>query len=743
MFNEGRGKRCWSRTFDLEGRSRQRNDSSRLLRSLGVLLAVSACVTACQYVGGIDTRRVDPALYDAGTDGGGDAEPAGCTFADQGDAAVRFVNAAPGFERVDLCVRRQGEEHWQSQPLTRGHGTGCPDGVGYKQVTASRALPTGTFDLKVIASSDADCDAPGLVETSAVSLEGVTTVIHASNGGEGALVALPESPAGVSSMLVRFVNLMDGVETLDVFLADTKVWPPEPGLLAVSPLKYGTVATEASNSEIGDVNSNGYVSFYVTTSEQTFGVLAHSDQAPQPNDDVGTPWLSVVRRLWLSQEAYSVFAVGRADDPEFPPELIDCLESDDDEIWTECRDRDPVDLSVSVLHTTLSGVDYPYYRVRAAQMGPVVAEADTDVMCLAFVMSDDDKRSIEEASRKAGFDVAWAEMDLNTPIDDPRRYDGTIPDPPSGPPCEGDESLQVVANVIACAAEHCTGGAGREGGIQDTGCLADNCILALLDVFSKPEPQQQCGMCLLFTMLDETPLERVEELCTTDNAAGMAFGGSSGVMLLSRLPIRDIEHRVLPSWIWRASVTKATVDLPNQQAVDVYCTQFSTSERAPSLIYVGPYGDGPLDGVGSGWTNAALLQAQRVMEFVRERSGPRPAIVAGGLETGLACPACLPPLDPFGSEVLADLTSKLSLGVAPDYTWQCLECGDNALRALEGRAGVSLWTDHILLHNFAKTDVVATSRIFDANAISIPVEGGIVEVPPSSHYGLRSVVRSW
>ena len=689
-------------------------------------------------------RYVDPALYDAGLDGGEDAEPPGCTFGDQGDAAVRFVNAAPGFERVDLCVRPQGEAQWQSAPLTRGLGQDCPNGVAYKQVTAPRKLLTGTFDLKVIAASDVDCGAPALAEASLVFLaDGVTTVMHALKGGEGVLMALPESSAGASSTFVRFVHLMDGVETLDAYLAKTTVWPPDSGLLAVSSLQFGSLPTEESHSEIGEVTPNGYVSFYVAGSAQTFGVVGRSGQAPQPNDDGSTPWLSVVRRGWISQEAYSVFALGRVGDPAFPPELMDCLESDDDGIWTACRDRAAYDLSVSVLHTTLSGADYPYYKVRAAQMGPVVAEADTDVMCLGFVMSDEDKRAIEDASRQAGFNVAWAEMNLNTPVDDPRRFDGTTPEPPSGPPCEGDVSLQVVADVLGCAAEHCTGGAGMAAGIEDARCLAGSCILPMLEAVTKAEPQKRCAMCLLFTMLDGSHLDRVEALCTTDNAAGMAFGGSSGVMLLSRLPIRDIEHRVLPSWLWRASVTKATVDLPNEQAVDVYCTQLSTPERPPSFPYVGPYGDGPLDSATRPWTNESLLQSQRVLEFVRERSGPRPAIVAGALESGFECPACDPPLGSFGPEVLSNLTSNLSLGIAPDYTWQCLECGGNPLRVLEGRSEVNLWTDHILLHQFAITDVVATSRVFDANTLSIPVEGGTVEVPPSSHYGLRSVVRPW
>jgi len=589
--------------------------------------------------------------------------------------------------------------------------------------------------LKVIASSDVDCDAPGLAQTAAVFLrEGTTAAIHATRGGEGVLVTLPESPASASSTLVRFVHLMDGAEPLDVFLADTSDWPPALGPSAVSSLEFGAIPTAGSVS-IGQITAEGYLSLSVGGSEQTFGVL---DPSELPTDDEAmTPWLATVRRKWAIQEAYGVYAVGRVNDPGFPPEMVDCLESEDDGIWTACRGTSAQELSVSAFHTTLSGADYPYYRVRAEQMGPVVAAADTDVMCLAFVMSDDDKRAIEEASVQAGFHVAWADMNLDTPVDDPRRFDGTIPEAPTGPPCEGEGPLQVVADVLDCLAENCTGGAGWAGGLEDVRCMAEHCLLTLL--VSEPE-EKRCVMCLGFTVLDGSPLDRVEQQCTTNKVAGMAFEGNSGVMLLSRLPIRDVEHRVLPSWVWRASVAKASVDLPSGQVVDVYCSQLSTSERAPTFSYLGPYGEGPL-GDSLPWTNEALLQAQRLMEFVRQSSGPRPAVVAGAFESGLPCEACQPPLEAFGPEVLTDLTSSLGLGTARDYTWHCLECGDNPLRAVEGRSDVSLWTDHILLHQLAKTDVIATSRIFEAPVMTIPVDGEDVKVPPSSHYGLKSVIR--
>jgi len=732
MWTVGCEKRC-SSVPDLASR---KGSSSLTLALFFSALVPCLGATGCQCVGGIDKRYVDPSLYE--TEGGTDAQPAGCTFDEQGSAAVRFVNAVPGFERVDLCVRAAGVGPWTGRPVTRGVGSECPVGVGYKQVTAPRALPTGNVDLRVIASSDGDCQAAPIAELSSVDLsDGVTTVIHAPLGDVGALFALPESPAVASSALVRFVHVLDGVDRLDVYQPDIAQWPPGLGVKALAELAFGGVAT-MGDAGLFVVDPNGYMDFYYPSSTQTFGALDSSWKAEGPGTEP-PPWIAVARRAWTSQEAFSVFAVGRVDDPAFPPELVDCRESVDDGVWTLCGDGAAHDVSVSVLHTTLSGADYPYYKVRAEQMGPIVAGADTDVLCLGFVMSDDDKRAIEEVSREAGFHVAWAETDLDTPIDDPRRSDGTVPDPPTTPPCEGEDSLQIVDEVLDCLGVHCTGGEGRDGGIDSTACMADECLLPLVSALLKPAPQQRCVMCLAFSMLDGSPLNRVEELCTTDHAAGMAFEGKSGVMLLSRLPIRDVEHVVLPSWVWRASVTKATVDLPSEQAVDVYCTQLSTSERASNYPYLGSYGAG-VEGT-SPWTNEALLQSKRVEELVRRRSGPRPAIVVGALETSQPCPACKPPIDAFGPEVLTDLLLHFGLGIAQDYTWQCLECGDNPLRALEGRTDASLWTDHLLLRGIAKSDVVETRRTFEDLVMTIPVDGGGVAVPPSSHYGLRSVLR--
>jgi hypothetical protein len=729
MWTVGCEKRC-SSVPDLAGR---KGSGSRLLALFVSALVPCLGASGCQCVGGIDKRYVDPSLY--ATEGGTDA-PEGCTFEEQGSAAVRFVHAVPGFERVDLCVRAAGVGSWSGRPVTRGVGTECPVGVGYKQVTAPRTLPTGNVDLKVIASSDENCQAAAIAELPSVALsDGVTTVIHASSGDVGALFALPESPAVASSALVRFVHVLDGVDRLDVYQPDMAQWPPGLGVKTLAEIEFGGVAAQG-DAGVFDVDSNGYMSFYYPSSVQTFGALDSSWEAEGPGTEP-PPWIAVAQRAWTSREAFSVFAVGRADDPAFPPELVDCRESNDDGLWTLCGDAH--DISVSVLHTTLSGADYPHYKVRAEQMGPVVAGADTDVLCLGFVMSDDDKRTIEEVSREAGFNVAWAETDLDTAIDDPRRSDGTVPDPPTTPPCEGEDSLAVVDEVLDCLGVHCTGGNGRDGGIDSTACMAGKCLLPLLSALTKPEPQQRCVMCLAFTMLDGSPLDRVEELCTTNRAAGMAFEGKSGVMLLSRFPMRDVKHVVLPSWVWRASVTKATVDLPSEQAVDVYCTQLSTPERAANFPYLGPYGAGE-EGT-SPWTHEALLQAKQVEELVKRQSGPRPAVVVGALETSPPCPACQPPIDPFGPEVLTDLLLHFGLGTAQDYTWQCLECGDNPLRALEGRTDASLWTDHLLLRGIAKSDVVGTRRTFEDLVMTIPVDGGNVAVPPSSHYGLRSVLR--
>ncbi len=710
------------------------------------LLALGSVVAACQWVGGIDDRFVDPNLYlagtDAGSDGPADGEPSGCSFEDDGGVAVRFVHAAAGADAVDLCVKATGVGDWPPRPVSRGIGSDCHRGVPYRFVTAPRHVASRTVDLKVVSASSPDCSAPALAQLPSVGLpDSTTTVIYASRGGSPMLVALPEKPPSTTETVTRFLHFIDGVDLIDVVRADTSVWPPSPDLVFVSGIAFGqppSGPTESGGTFIGD----GYLSYYVSSGEQTFGVLRHqagdTHDAGAPSDD----WLAVVRRQWPVQTVQSVFAVGRIGDPEYPPELIDCDEGVDDGVWTRCRARGAHDLRVAVLHTTLGGAEFPAWRERAAQLPSVVAEADAQVMCLAFVMSDEDKRAVEQAAVAAGFHVAWAEMDLSTPIDDPRRFDGSIPAPPSAPPCDGPVSLQVVDDILGCVADHCTDGKGEEGGIRTTACLSEQCITVLLAPLAQSEDQQRCATCLVFAMLDGSAIRDVRQACTTDPNAGLAFGGKSGVMLLSKLPVRDVTHRALPSWVWRASVTAATVELPTGQAADLYCTQLSTSERPPPFRYLGPYGDGPL-GDNHPWTNETLLQSRQVREFVRQRSGPRPALVVGAIESGLDCPTCQPPLGAFGPEVLTDMLTGLGLGTAPDYHPQCLECADNALRQLFGHSEVNLWTDQILLHAVTRLDVLSTTRTFDSLSMSVPVDDTSVPVPPSTHYGLRSVVRIW
>jgi len=710
------------------------------------LLALGAVAAACQWVGGIDDRFVDPDLYvagaDAGADGPADAEPGGCTFDNDGAFAVRFVHAAAGAEAVDLCVKDTSAGDWPSRPVSRGIGSDCPRGVPYRFVTAPRHVGARTVDLKVISASGADCSAAALATLPSVELpDTVLTVMYASHGGSPVIIALPEKPPSAAETKTRFLHLMDGVDRIDVFRADTSVWPPARDLVFASGVAFGqppSGPTETGGTFIGD----GYLSYYMSSGEQTFGVIRHRDDDAHDAGALSDDWLAVVRRRWLVQTVQSVFAVGRADDPEYPPELIDCDEGVDDGVWTRCRARGAYDLSVAVLHTTLGGAEFPVWRERAAQLPSVIAGADAQVMCLAYVMSDEDKRAVEQASVAAGFHVAWAEMDLSTPIDDPRRFDGSIPDPPSAPPCDGPASNKVAEDILGCVADKCTGGQGEDGGIETTACLSEQCIGFLLAPLAQSEDQQRCATCLVFAMLDGSAIRDVRQACTTDPHAGLAFGGKSGVMLLSKLPIQDVSHRALPSWVWRASVTAATVELPTGQLADLYCTQLSTSERPPPFRYLGPYGDGPL-GDQHPWTNESLLQSRQVREFVRQRSGPRPSLVVGAIESGLECPGCQPPLEAFGPEVLLDMLTGLGLGTASDYHSQCLECADNPLRQLFSHSDVSLWTDHILLRGVTRQDVLSTTRTFDTASMAISMDDAIVEIPPSLHYGLRSVVRIW
>jgi endonuclease/exonuclease/phosphatase family metal-dependent hydrolase len=202
-------------------------------------------------------------------------------------------------------------------------------------------------------------------------------------------------------------------------------------------------------------------------------------------------------------------------------------------------------------------------------------------------------------------------------------------------------------------------------------------------------------------------------------------------MILSRHPLKNAENWVIPGTWNRRTILSATVELPNGAELDTYCnhlTPIFDVQPINTFPYTGQYGDGMTG--AAGWQAEQELQAEKLVDYVAETSGDRPAVIMGDLNAGDAYPE---------EEIIAEGKATLDLlelaftpAYSTDYAPLCTFCSTNPVAESES----SVWIDHILLYNIGAESVASTARIYDEDVV--PVDG--MTVPLSDHFGMRSVL---
>jgi hypothetical protein len=137
----------------------------------------------------------------------------------------------------------------------------------------------------------------------------------------------------------------------------------------------------------------------------------------------------------------------------------------------------------------------------------------------------------------------------------------------------------------------------------------------------------------------------------------------------------------------------------------------------------------------AGWQAEQELQAQKLIDYVNDNSGSRPAVILGDLNAGRAYPAN--DIVAEGVETLDMLELAFTPAYTTDYAPLCTFCSTNPVtNPTNDPDANSVWIDHILLYNLASDSVVSTARVFDEDVV--PVDETLV--PLSDHFGIRSVI---
>jgi endonuclease/exonuclease/phosphatase family metal-dependent hydrolase len=381
----------------------------------------------------------------------------------------------------------------------------------------------------------------------------------------------------------------------------------------------------------------------------------------------------------------------------------------------------------------LAGAFIPFEPQRRAAVGAAIAQMPSDIVCIQEAWREEDKDAIVAATRTRFPHVARARHDLESTVTAGFDLDPMCPVAPArtGAPCASMALRAALDEGLQCLARSCSTMPGSEmGQTTSTACAASMCVGQVGALITSTEPDAlRCYGCLATALPTET-IGSIRGLCTANANAGLAFGGRSGVMILSRHPLSEVETVVIPGTWNRRVITRATASLPSGRRVAVYCNHLSPVFNGVTFPYTGRHG---CDRIGAeGWATEQLAQARRLVTWVNQTAGTTPAVVLGDFNTS---PMGVNGITPEAPDTYNYLRMQLTPAQPQGYVPRCTYCPDNALN---GMRTDPVWIDHIFLKNLTTTAVRSYELTFTDASVVVPAAPGRVHL--SDHYGVRATL---
>lgn len=394
----------------------------------------------------------------------------------------------------------------------------------------------------------------------------------------------------------------------------------------------------------------------------------------------------------------------------------------------------PETLTVETYNVGLAGAFIPFEAQRRAAMGPALAADTSDVICVQEAWLESDKEAIATAVRARFPYVARWQHSLETAVDS--EIDPMCPVVPesTGAPCASMGSQTSLNAGLSCLTRNCSTMPNSEmGQTTSTSCAQAMCVGEVANLITTGAEGLRCYGCLAPNLPTET-FASIRSQCTTNPRAGLAFGGQSGVMILSRYPLSNTEVRVMPGTWNRRVIARATVNVPGRAPVNVYCNHLTPVFNSIAFPYTGRYGCGETGPLG--WESEQRAQARRLAQYVTATAGANPAVIAGDFNAGPEQMAAgRPTIQAEAEDTFNDLRTQFTHAVAANYVPSCTYCGDNFLTG----GTDPVWIDHVFLRNLSASSVLSTERTHVEASVAVPTAPN--RVPLSDHYGLRVTLR--
>jgi len=737
-----------------------------ILFSVKVLKAVSLAVLPLfgLHLGCAKLLNIDEKHYvanDGGAAGsggsGGQSGAATCDLAAPKSASIRIMNAIPTKTVVDLCVKVSSKSSY-GDPWFKARGTACGTGVAYSQYTTDLGLDEGTYDFKFVAAGD-KCTASG-VELAGVGLakdESLSLVAYGDSLDNAAISPLKNrTPEGLNVVL-RFVNALNGADALTTGFASNKELPSTllPSIFKNVPFGGIAASTAAGPLAFDRVYDDGYIIY--GGGEVTRGGALSIGVAKADAADA-----FLVAPLPITPtKAYSIFALGIQGNIEHHPKIWTCDESVSDGLFLNCGN--PVNVSFEVFNPNLADAFTSYVVERTNPAAKAIVAETADVLCVTELYDPkvrDLVRNLPSSQFKSRVFSDDIRIDVHAKMP-PMQSGDPAPYAPTACP---DTMVDLFDNFLNCGRDATdpvdapcttTDAAGdhhlANPGDRATGCFASKCAdlavaLMMADVTGMGQGVT-CYMCGLTHLASYETFEATRAACVTENTTQpehFAFGGTSGLAVLSAYPLGQPELVLLPSTGWLRAAMRVPVTLPNGNVVDHWCGSLRFPNTEVELPYAGRYGQNGTSDSGS--VAEQKYQIETLIKTVQARRATSGATAIVGLVTYTG-----PELtDAKGTKLVyaqqADSYALLDAVwprlVAPDYTPACTYCGNFNENPLNSSGSIgSFWSTHLFAEGVGPADVQSTVRTFnDAQPVTINTATGPLRTPISQHFGLRSAI---
>jgi endonuclease/exonuclease/phosphatase family metal-dependent hydrolase len=651
-------------------------------------------------IAGVDEREFDPRRD-------------GCTLPEVRGAAVRFVNAFPSDARVDVCVRAAGAASW-GRPIVREGGRACPNGFAYAEASAPFGVPPGRIDVKVI-EAGSTCAAPAMASSQNLEVKPDAPLLLVHTGrearepgivAENALFAfdeLGEAPTSSRSRF-RFINAIAGSKPLVFGYGVQGRLPTTLEAAFTPPLEYGTTVPDEYIPTIALREGRGYLS------------LGKFQTPLAATDDMASKKALMATMLPARATNRNVIAIGELSGNAFPARGLVCDEFEVEGIFTRCEQTKLSVLTVDTFNPALFGANAPDERARRPAIAEALKTSSADFVCLLEVARDTDKELFAEAGRAGELKYSVVpKTDLDTKPTDARDRNGQVPAASSTPSCGGSVEASEVDTFFKCVVDNCSTVPGSGAGVlQGTPqCIPNSCTVPAIPLYSGDAQAQRCFSCALTQILSLHTFDEAKRACTTDTRSMFAFDGQAPSMFLSRLPIVSSEVYVLPSTNFRRVAIRSEVELERGKTIDVYCVHPSALLDDKQMPYPGHYANlEERDRIDPYWQESNL-QAQRLVEWAKQKSGSRPMIFTGDFSAS-AKPNPPDPGAPEMTEVNPEhyvpYQQAFKEPFPPNWAPKCNRCATNPFN----NANQNLWVIRTFTLNMGDNPAVAAQMLHTA-----------------------------